>query len=78
MRWALAGLWFALLVSLAVATAAVRSSNVESRVRARELELRIVMYSIERARGEEWWASARAPAVLKDRWLAWQQMATPE
>ncbi|MEM7200497.1 MAG: hypothetical protein AAF628_09550 [Planctomycetota bacterium] len=47
MRWILAGLSFALLVGLAVATTAIRANNVALRGRLQVLEQRILSYSAE-------------------------------
>ena len=50
MRWALAGLAFAALVGLAVATAAVKATNVAARARLQALEQRILFHGVELAR----------------------------
>ena len=47
MRWVIAALSFALLVSLAVATAATRANNLAVRVRLEKTEFGRVICSIE-------------------------------
>ena len=47
MRWLLAGLSFAVLVALAVATVAVQCVNVRARSRLRELERSLLAREIE-------------------------------
>lgn len=54
MRWALAALAFGLLVSLAIATVAIRAGNLKKRLWLKQIDERVVSYSIETSRRQMW------------------------
>ena len=70
MRWLLAGLSFALLVGLAVATAAINTGNVQARSRIQAIveQSRAVQIALEAERVR--YSLAVAPEELVRHWLA--------
>jgi hypothetical protein len=65
MRWILAGIAFALLVTLAVVTVAVKAGNRRTQARLENLSLRLVIVQVECARQAEWYYAQ----VQEDRLL---------
>jgi hypothetical protein len=66
MRWILAGIAFALLVTLAVVTVAVKAGNRRTQARLENLSLRLVIVQVECARQAEWYyAQAREERLLE-------------
>jgi hypothetical protein len=55
MRWILAGIAFALLVTLAVVTVAVKAGNRRTQARLENLSLDLVFVQVECARQAEWY-----------------------
>ena len=78
MKWILAGLCFALLVALAVATAAIRTTNVAIRARlqrtSEQLEARLVSHQRELARHR----AASGPAQLRESWAIIVERSRPQ
>jgi len=66
---------FALLVSLAITTAVIRSDNIVSRIRLRRLQHDLVTHSIERARRLHEVHEATAPESLAARWRALEALS---
>ncbi len=72
MRWFLAGLSFAVLVGLAVATVAVKATNVGTRARLNAIDQRILFHTVELARRMH----AVREATARERLArAWRQRA---
>ena len=66
MRWILAGIAFALLVTLAVVTVAVRAGNRRTQARLENLTLGLVIVQVECARQAEWYfAQAQEDRLLE-------------
>jgi hypothetical protein len=66
MRWILAGITFALLVTLAVVTVAVKSGNRRAQARLEQRALDLVVVQVECARQADWYyAQAREPRLLE-------------
>ena len=70
MRWVFAGFAFALLVSLAIATVALRSENVKTRAELRAVQHELVVFSIDCGRREHGLQLAASPEALAERWRA--------
>lgn len=74
MRWVLAALSFALLVGLAVTTAATRADNLSTRKRLHTIEFGQAICAIECARREQAVQPLTAPAELARRYRALQRL----
>ncbi len=70
MKWLLAGLSFALLVVLAVATVAQRASNVRMRAELHRIDDWVYASSMERGRRRHAMHDVRTVTELSDRWRA--------
>lgn len=68
MRWALAGCSFALLLTLAVFTVAIRSANVRSRALLEQLTRDVHARQVEMARRQFEVRMATARQALAQRW----------
>lgn len=66
MRWILAGIAFALLVTLAVVTVVIRAQNRRTQARLEQLSTRLTLVRVECARQAEWYfAQASEPRLLE-------------
>jgi len=66
MRWILAGIAFALLVTLAVVTVAIKVDNRRTQGRLERLSTDLILVQVERARQAEWYsAQASEPRLLE-------------
>ena len=66
MRWILAGIAFALLVTLAVVTVVIRVDNRRTQARLEHLSTGLILVQVERARQAEWYsAQASEPRLLE-------------
>ena len=66
MRWILAGIAFALLVTLAVVTVVIKVGNRQTQRRLEHLSTGLILVQVERARQAEWYfAQASEPHLLK-------------
>ena len=68
MRWLLAAAAFAVVIGLALATTAIRVSNVHAKARIELLERRILANSVERAGRDLATREAADPARLASIW----------
>ncbi len=75
MRWGLAGVCFAALVAVTVATAALRARNTAARARIQRLEWRISGCAVEAARRDFAVQAATDAARLARMWRAVQDPA---
>ena len=74
MRWILAAVSFALLVSLAAMTAAVRATSLDVRLRLQRIEFGLVTHHMEFARRERDLRHKIELAELRRRWQALVRM----
>jgi len=66
MRWILAGIAFALLVTLAVVTVVIEAENRRTQGRLARLNTVLLLVRVERARQAEWYfAQASEPRLLE-------------
>ena len=75
MRWILAAVSFALLISLAVMTAAVRATSLDVRLRLQRIEFGLVTHHMEFARRER---EVRQKTELAELLRRWQVLARIE
>ena len=67
MRWVLAGIVFALLVTLAVVTVAIKAQNVQARARVERLTFDEQAVYVEWARQAEWYHARAQEQLLLPR-----------
>jgi hypothetical protein len=66
MRWILAGIAFALLVTLAVVTVVIEAQNRRTQGRIERLSTSLMLVQVERARQAEWYfAQVSEPRLLE-------------
>ncbi len=66
MRWILAGIAFALLVTLAVVTVVIKVDNRRTQGRLEHLSTGLILVQVERGRQAEWYfAQASEPHLLE-------------
>ena len=75
MRWVLSGLSFALMVGLAVATAGIKTSNVNTRLRLDKLAREVLALHVELARRQAHAQRVNRRELLEARWRAWLEAA---
>ena len=73
MKWALAGICFALLVALAIGTAAIRAENVQRRKALQVTWQRFFDYRIAYEYEVVLWHEAARPRRLVAYWLALEE-----
>ena len=67
MRWILAGAAFALLVTLAVATVAIKVTNRAARARVEQLTFEFLAVQVERHRQAEWFYQRAQSGRLQEQ-----------
>ena len=67
MRWILAGIAFALLVTLAVVTVVIKAQNRRVQGRLARLDQTLVLVQVERARQAEWYSAQVSEPRLLER-----------
>lgn len=79
MRWILAGIAFALLVTLAVVTVVIKAQNRRAQGRLAQLDQTLVLVQVERARQAEWYfAQVTEPRLLERLRVLWRASTTSE
>jgi len=78
MRWLFAAFAFALLVALAIATVAIKVTNVHQRRRLESFASAHVAQSVEFARCREELRADTSRAALAMRWRGWLRRAQPQ
>lgn len=79
MRWILAGIAFALLVTLGVVTVVIKSQNRRTQGRIEQINTDLVLVQVEHARQAEWYfEQVTEPLLLERLQELWRTLAPRE